>query len=140
VAVLGRGWPGKIRTVSLLAPVVEDLEAWRIRTSIGGEFVFPRPDSAVFRDTDYQLWRKRHFDPAAIIVDAGDATPYPLRHSFASRLVQSGWNALEIAVEMGNSPEVVQRDYSHLFREFARGREVEPTATILEAREAAVRV
>jgi integrase len=49
------------------------------------------------------------------------ATPYTLRHSFASLLVQAGWNALEISSEMGNSPEVVQRDYSHLFREFARG-------------------
>ena len=125
---------GKIRTCGLLAAVAEDLSAWRARTSIGGELVFPRPDGAVFRDTDYRNWRKRHFDPLAAPVDAGDATPYTLRHSFASLLVQAGWNALEIAVEMGNSPEVVQRDYSHVFREFARGERVDPEATIRAAR------
>lgn len=48
--------------------------------------------------------------------------------------MQAGWNALEIVVEMGSSPEVVQRDYSHLFREFARGKRIDPEATILEAR------
>jgi len=35
---------------------------------------------------------------------------------------------------MGNSPEVVQRDYSHVFREFARGERVDPEATIRAAR------
>lgn len=38
---------------------------------------------------------------------------------------------------MGTSPEVVQRDYSHLFREFARGERVDPEATIVAARRAA---
>lgn len=98
------------------------------------ELIFPRTDGAVFRDTDYRNWRKRHFTPAALAAGVGEATPYALRHSFASLLVQAGWNPLEIAVEMGNSPEVVQRDYSHLFREFARGHRIDPEATILEAR------
>ena len=53
--------------------------------------------------------------------------------------MQAGWNPLEIAVEMGNSPEVVQRDYSHLFREFARGQRIDREATILEARAEAMR-
>ena len=130
---------GKIRTVSLLAPLVEDLEAWRLRAPAAGRLIFARSDGAVFRDTDYRNWRKREFDPMVAAAGAGEATPYTLRHSFASLLVQAGWNALEIAVEMGNSPEIVQRDYSHLFREFARGREVDPTATIRGAREKATR-
>jgi hypothetical protein len=54
-------------------------------------------------------------------------------------LVQAGWNALEISAEMGNSPEVVQRDYSHLFREFARGERIDPERTIVSARAAAAR-
>ena len=37
---------------------------------------------------------------------------------------------------MGNSPEVVQRDYSHLFREFARGERLNPEQTIAAARRA----
>lgn len=128
---------GKIRTVGLLAPVSEDLAAWRMSSSGSAGLVFPRPDREVFRDTDYRNWRKRHFDPVAAAVQASHGTPYTLRHSFASLLVQAGWNPLEIAVEMGNSPEVVQRDYSHLFREFARGERVDPEATIVAARRAA---
>jgi len=68
----------------------------------------------LFRDAYYESWRRRIFDPVSEAAGPAEATPYTLRHSFASLLVQTGWNALEIAHEMGNSPEVVQRDYSHL--------------------------
>jgi hypothetical protein len=37
---------------------------------------------------------------------------------------------------MGNSPEVVQRDYSHLFREFTRGERLDPESVIADARSA----
>ena len=130
----------RIRTVGLLAPVADDLRVWRAvapRPEVS-DLMFPRTDGEVFRDTDYRNWRKRHFTPGAVEAGVGEATPYALRHSFASLLVQAGWNPLEIAVEMGNSPEVVQRDYSHLLREFARGERIDPTATIREAREAAI--
>jgi len=102
----------RIRTVGLLAPVAEDIATWRRVTPATGphDLLFPRPDGDVFRDTDYRNWRTRRFDPTAT---AAGATPATLRHSFASLLVQAGWNALEIAIEMGNSPEIVQRDYSH---------------------------
>jgi integrase len=126
----------RIRTVGLLASVVEDLEAWRTATPAGTEsgLLFPCRDGDVFRDADYQNWRQRIFDPASEAAGAAEATPYTLRHSFASLLVQAGWNALEIANEMGNSPEVVQRDYSHLFREFARGDRIDPESLIAGAR------
>jgi len=81
---------GKIRTVGLLAPVSEDLAAWRMSPSGSAGLVFPRPDGEVFRDTDYRNWRKRHFDPVAAAVEASHGTPYTLRHSFASLLVQAG--------------------------------------------------
>jgi integrase len=128
----------RIRTAGLLAPVVEDLEVWRTAAPAGTDsgLLFPRRDGDVFRDADYQNWRRRIFDPTSEAAGAADATPYTLRQSFASLLVQAGWNALEIANEMGNSPEVVQRDYSHLFREFARGERVDPENVIVDARKA----
>jgi integrase len=126
----------RIRTVGLLVPVVEDLEVWRTATPAPTEsgLLFPRRDGDGFRDADYQNWRRRIFDPTSEAAGAAEATPYTLRHSFASLLVQAGWNALEIANEMGNSPEVVQRDYSHLFREFARGERIDPESPIAGAR------
>jgi integrase len=128
----------RIRTVGLLQSVVEDLEAWRgvARANADRGLVFPRRDGDVFRDADYQNWRRRIFDPIGEAAAAVEATPYTLRHSFASLLVQAGWNSLEIAHEMGNSPAVVQRDYSHLFREFARGERIDPETMIRSAREA----
>jgi len=126
----------RIRTVSLLAAVIEDLAAWRTVASppADDDLLFPRPDGQVFRDTDYHNWRARQFDPLARAAEIDGATPYALRHSFASLLVQAGWNALEISNEMGNSPEVVQRDYSHLFREFVRGERLNPEQAIAAAR------
>jgi integrase len=126
----------RIRTVSLLAAVIEDLDAWRSVASPRADdhLLFPRPDGRVFRDTDYHNWRARQFDSLAHAAEVGGATPYTLRHSFASLLVQAGWNALEISNEMGNSPEVVQRDYSHLFREFIRGERLNPEQMIAAAR------
>ena len=113
----------KIRTVGLLRPVAEDLAAWREHAPRAGDprLIFPRADGTVLSDTDYRNWRTRHFSRAPAAAGVEEATPYALRHSFASLLIQAGWNPLEIAVEMGNSPEVVGRDYSHLFREFAVG-------------------
>jgi hypothetical protein len=110
--------------------------AARRRTRCGGRPALPPPRGDVFRDADYQNWRRRNFDPVATAAGAVDATPYTLRHSFASLRVQAGWNALEIAHEMGNSPEVVQRDYSHLFREFTRGERLDPESVIADARSA----
>ena len=98
-----------------------------------------RPPGALLRGRarrSAENWRARQFDPLTRAADAAGATPYTLRHSFASLLVQAGWNALEISHEMGNSPEVVQRDYSHLFREFARGERLNPEQTIAAARRA----
>jgi integrase len=124
----------RIRTVGLLQPVLEDLEAWRAVAAADGGLLFPRRDGDVFHDADYQNWRRRIFDPTSEAAGTVEATPYTLRHSFASLLVQAGWNALEIATEMGNSPEVVQRDSSHLFREFARGERIDPESLIADAR------
>jgi len=127
----------RVRTVRLFAPLAEDLATWRQSTADPDGLVFPRADGEVFRDADYGNWRTRQFDPAAAAVGIPEATPYALRHSFASLLVQAGWNALEISAEMGNSPEVVQRDYSHIFREFARGERIEPEAVIAHGRASA---
>jgi len=127
----------RIRTVGLLPPVIEDLDAWRDAAPSSGAagLLFPRRDGHVLRDADYQNWRRRQFGPVATEAGAVEATPYTLRHSFASLLVQAGWNALEISHEMGNSPEVVQRrDYSHVFRGFARGERIDPESLILAAR------
>ncbi len=54
------------RTVRLLAPLREDLLAWRLRSGRPGEtaLVFPGPEGRLWTKTTYDNWRKRAFDRA----------------------------------------------------------------------------
>jgi hypothetical protein len=73
-----------------------------------------------------------HFHGKEGVAGSSPALGFIRKPRSGGLLVQAGWNALEISNEMGNSPEVVQRDYSHLFREFIRGER--PEQTIAAAR------
>jgi len=53
------------RTVRLLAPLAEDLAAWR-DDSADAELVFPRADRKPWTDDDYRNWRKRIYRSAAL--------------------------------------------------------------------------
>jgi hypothetical protein len=44
--------------------------------------------------------------------------PYDLRHSFASLLIHEGVSVLEVARQVGNSPDVTLTTYAHVFEEF----------------------
>ena len=83
----------RIRTVSLLAAVIEELDAWRTVEPIrDDDLLFPQPDGQVFRDTDYHNWRARQFDPLARAAEIGGARRMPC--ATASRaLVQAGRRA-----------------------------------------------
>lgn len=76
------------RTVRLLAPLREDVLAWRLRSGRPGEtaLVFPGPRGGLWTKTTYDNWRKRAFDRACTAAKVEGATPYALRHSFASLL------------------------------------------------------
>jgi integrase len=59
---------------------------------------------------------------AAAHLAAGDAragvtgvTPYELRHTFASMLIDQGASPVVVAQAMGNSPDVVWKHYAHAF-------------------------
>jgi hypothetical protein len=69
------------RTVRLLAPLQDDLQARR--RSCGdpadGVLVFPGPSGRLFTKTDWDNWRRRAFDAACVAISLYDATPYDLR-------------------------------------------------------------
>lgn len=50
-------------------------------------------------------------------------------------MIQSGYSAVELAVEMGHAPTLTLDTYSHLFSEFARGERIDPESEIRRARE-----
>ena len=110
---------GKIRTVRLLGPLADDLEAWRDRAGKPklDSFLFTKADGSSWTDFDWRNWRRRIFEAAAESVGLESARPYDLRHSFASLLIHSGQSVVEVARQMGNSPEVTLSTYAHVFDE-----------------------
>lgn len=106
------------RQVILPDPVRADLEGWRVAS--GGStqgLVFPRPtDRLPWKETDYRNWRSRAFSKAARATGLGNLNPYDLRHTCASLLAAAGWNHLEIAAQLGHSPETSVKVYQHLIQ------------------------
>jgi len=127
---------GVIRTVPLLAPLADDLAAWRAASSPPSDEapIAPRSDGGWWTATDYRNWRRRRFDPAVDRAGLPVTRPYDLRHSYASLMVQAGYTAVELATELGHSPNLTLNTYAHVFSEFARGQRLRPDETIRGAR------
>lgn len=109
---------GQERTVPLLEPVVESLQAWRQASGtrhLAADLVVPGPQGAWSRN-DWRNWRRRVFAPssawAADLPD--DARPRDLRSSFVSLLIHEGRSIVEVARQCGHSPEICLRDYAQI--------------------------
>jgi integrase len=109
------------RRVPLTATMVEQLRAHRAAQSVvvldGTGLVFTQADGKYWpRPTLENRWH-RAADKLAV---AGRPLPpaakgwHVLRHSLASRLVESGVPPAEIAAMLGHSPEMLLRTYSHI--------------------------
>jgi integrase len=107
------------RTVRLLAPLREDLLAWRLRSGRPGEtsLVFPGPAGRLWTKTTYDNWRKRAFDRARAAAEVEGATPYALRHSFASLLLHEGRSVVYVARQLGHDARLTLTTYGHVIDE-----------------------
>ena len=107
------------RTVRLLAPLREDLLAWRMRCGRPRDtgLVFPGPGGGLWTKTTYDNWRNRAFDRALKAAAVVGATPYALRHSFASLLLHEGRSVIYVARQLGNDPRVTLSTYGHVIDE-----------------------
>src|SRR4051794_11277665 len=126
------------RTVSLLAPLVEDLSAWRAVTmSSPTAPLFPSAAGTFWRSTDWRNWRKRIYKPVATEVGIDGARPYDLRHAFASLLIHEGrLSVVEIAAQLGHNPTVCLDTYAHVMAEEREGEHVSAEVQIMQARAA----
>jgi integrase len=67
------------------------------------------------------------FAAAAISIGRPDATPYFLRHTYASlRLAEQRLSLQEIAEEMGHTVEVLARTYAHVIAEYRGQGPIDP--------------
>jgi integrase len=124
------------RTVRLLTPLREDLEAWK-KVSGNPEssaLLFPRHDGDPWRDTDYRNWRRRRFHESADFVGMKGTRPYDLRHSFASLLFHEGINPAEVAGQLGHGLETLLGTYTHVIEEWRGKKAVKAQAEIVKAR------
>ena len=124
------------RTVTLLAPLREDLAAWYAIAPSGGP-VFPSGSGGFWRASDWRNWRKRIYRPVAESVGIDGARPYALRHAFASLLIHEGrLSVVEIAAQLGHNPTVCLDTYAHVMAEQDGGERVGAEEQILAARRA----
>lgn len=121
---------GKKRRVEVPGPVADDLEEWRLASSSTGLIFYRAKDGLPWTKSDYDNWRARYprkekgtgierrppcFKRAAEDLGLGESLrPYDLRHTFASLAASAGWTGDEIANQLGNGVDVVDRVYRHL--------------------------
>jgi integrase len=110
---------GAVRTVRLLAPVIDDLAALRamVADPAPERLVFSDQAGAIWTESQWRNWRRRVFKPAALGAGAGGARPYDLRHSFVSLLIAEGRNVIDVPRQAGHSPTMTLQTYGHVFDE-----------------------
>jgi integrase len=122
------------RTVRLLTSVREDLDAWRAMAA-GNRLVFPAHDGDTWSLPAYQSWRRRTFRRATTAAEVLEATPYTLRHSFASLLLHEGRSVIYVARQLGHDARLTLSRYGHVIDELEDQPRVPAETAIREARE-----
>jgi len=124
------------RTVRLLAPLRGDLAQWRLAAGRprGATLVFPARDGEAWSEAAYQSWRRRAFARAARGAGVEDATPYALRHSFASLLLHEGRSVIYVARQLGHDARLTLTRYGHVIDELDEQPHLGAEAAIRAAR------
>ena len=107
------------RTVRLLAPLREDLLAWRLRSGRAAEpaVVFPGPNGGLWTKTRTTTGASGAFNRACTTAKIAGATPHALRHGFASLLLHEGRSVVYVARQLGHDPRLTLTTYGHVIDE-----------------------
>ena len=133
------------------ARCASDLLAFRLAAGNPPDdaLVLPQAKGKPWRLHDYKNWQRNAvktersrraasiFAAAATAIGRSEATPYFLRHTYASlRLAEQRLSLQEIAEEMGHTVEVLARTYAHVIAEYRGRGPIAPDALINGARHA----
>ncbi|MGZ4268799.1 MAG: site-specific integrase, partial [Solirubrobacteraceae bacterium] len=124
------------RTVRLLAPLKADLAAWRLASGRPGDdaLAFPCRTGEPWTVAAYQSWRRRSFNRARQAADAPAATPYALRHSYASLLLHEGRSVIYVARQLGHDARLTLTRYGHVIDELEDQPRIDAEEAIRQAR------
>lgn len=131
----------KIRSVKLLPALRHDLNEWQLRSEHAGGLIFPGSEAnKPWSREAYKSWERRAFKTAAVAIGRDDATPYSLRHSFASLLIREGKSIVEVAAQLGHAPTMTLDTYAHVFADLDEEGRLPASEMIDQAREMILRV
>jgi integrase len=116
------------RATRLLAPLADDLRAWRRACGLPPDDspVIPTARGEPWADYDWDNWRSRTFRAAAkaagLRADPDDGArrvrPRDLRSSFATLLIYEGQPPQYVAEQLGHSAATLLRDYARVWEDF----------------------
>lgn len=101
------------RTVQLLHPALEALQAQRQHTQLAGEEIFHNPRTGQAWEGDAPI-RKTAWQPTLRRAGVRYRYPYQTRHTFASTLLSAGENPVWVAAMMGH------KDWAMIVRTYGR--------------------
>lgn len=132
------------RATRLLAPLAEDLRAWRANSATTRDEspVIPTHDGRHWGEHDWDNWRGRAFRAAAAAAGLPAAKedgprrvrPRDLRSSFATLLIYEGQPPQYVAEQLGHSAATLLRDYARVWQEFDPARRISAEEQIRRAR------
>lgn len=108
-----RAWPktSKSRRAVPVPPHLRDRFLEHLLTLAPHELVFPAPGGGVWDDRN---WARRVFDPAVRAAGVRVGSPYDMRHTAASWLVQSGVSLVKVQHLLGHEKYETTLMYAHL--------------------------
>jgi integrase len=133
------------RATRLLAPLADDLRAWRTNgpSALDNSPVIPTNDGRFWGEHDWDNWRGRAFRSAAAAAGLPAAKedgprrvrPCDLRSSFATLLIYEGQPPQYVAEQLGHSAATLLRDYARVWQEFDPARRTSAEEQIRRARQ-----
>lgn len=124
--VVGPTKTGAARSVPVVDPLRDDLDAWRKASGVrrDDQLVFPGHDGAPWSRTALNNWRGRvwrtvlkEMAAATGLTRLATSTPYDCRGSFVSLHLRAGASPLEVAAWAGHSPAVMFKHYANVIDE-----------------------
>lgn len=120
----------RVRQVTMMAPLKEDLLAWKLKSGRRTGLVFPDRKGKPWSHSMYESWRSRVFRKAA----PEGVRVYDLRHSFASLMFAEGRNPAWIAEQTGHTLQTLLTTYVRVIEELRDAERVDAEQLIRKAR------